>query len=143
MVHITYLMHARQNSLNYESSNLFVLIMPTRNKRQALINSFMIINLVLTSQMILFNVASTFFKVFVFVAFFQRPNTSSRSFNRVIDATSNGNSNYRQFLQLQILYVLYNIVYYEIFCIDPMRPIDGPSRALELIAHQTGSTASR
>lgn len=61
MVHITYLMHARQNSLNYESSNLFVLIMPTRNKRQALINSFMIINLVLTSQIIVFNVASTFF----------------------------------------------------------------------------------
>lgn len=54
-------MHARQNSLNYKSSNLFVLIMPTRNKRQALINSFMIINLILTSQIIVFNVASTFF----------------------------------------------------------------------------------
>lgn len=66
MVH----MYARQVSLNYESSNPFVLIMPSRNKRQALINSFMIINLVLTSQIIVVNVASTFvFKVFAFVAF--------------------------------------------------------------------------
>lgn len=41
---------------------------------------------------------------------------------------SNGYSNDKQFLQLQqivdeqILYVIYNIVYSEIFCIDPMRP---------------------
>lgn len=40
---------------------------------------------------------------------------------------SNGYSNDKQFLQLQqivdeqILYVIYNIVYSEIFCIDPMR----------------------
>lgn len=63
-------MHARQISLNYESSNPFVLIMSTRKKRQALMNSFMIINLVLTSQIIVFNVASTFFKGFCFPCFF-------------------------------------------------------------------------